>query len=49
MLVFKDITIFNRCGKTDWKEKEFTDSGEFNGCRIKIWGMRVLIYTKWNE
>ena len=33
------IIIFDRCGKTDWKEKVFTDSGEFKGCKIKIWGM----------
>ena len=33
------IIIFDRCGKTDWKEKIFTDTGERNGCQIKIWGM----------
>jgi hypothetical protein len=33
------IIIFDRCGKTDWKEKVFTDSGEYNGRKIKIWGM----------
>jgi hypothetical protein len=33
------IIIFDRCGKTDWKEKVCTDSGEVNGYRIKIWGM----------
>ena len=33
------ILIFDRCGKTDWKDKVFTDTGEFNGCPIKIWGM----------
>ena len=33
------IIIFDRCGKTDWKDKVFTDTGESNGCQIKIWGM----------
>ena len=33
------IIIFDRCSKTDCKEKVFTDRGEFNGCKIKIWGM----------
>ncbi len=33
------IIIFDRCGKTDWKDKVFTDMGECNGYQIKIWGM----------
>jgi hypothetical protein len=33
------IIIFDHCGKTNWREKVFTDSGEFNGRTIKIWGM----------
>ena len=33
------IVIFDRCGKTDWREKVFTDSGEFSGRKIQIWGM----------
>jgi hypothetical protein len=33
------IVIFDRCGKTDWQAKVFTDSGEVNGYPIKIWGM----------
>ncbi|MBC8453555.1 AAA-like domain-containing protein [PVC group bacterium] len=33
------IIIFDRCRKTDWKEKIFTDTGERNGYHIKIWGM----------
>ncbi len=33
------ILVFDRCGKTDWKEKVFTDAGESNGRQIKIWGM----------
>ncbi len=33
------ILVFDRCAKTDWKEKIFTDTGEYNGHDIKIWGM----------
>jgi hypothetical protein len=33
------IIIFDRCGKSGWKDKVFTDSGEFGGYHIKIWGM----------
>ena len=33
------IIIFDRCGKTDWKDKVFTDTDEVNGYQIKIWGM----------
>ena len=33
------IVIFDRCGKTDWKDRVFTDAGEVNGYPIKIWGL----------
>lgn len=33
------VVIFDRTGKTDWKEQVFTDRGEHNGIRIRIWGM----------
>ena len=33
------VIIFDRCGKTDWKDQVFTDSGEYDGVPIKIWGM----------
>ena len=33
------IIVFDRCGKTDWKEQVFTDSGECDGVSMKIWGM----------
>jgi len=33
------IAIFDRCGRTDWKEQLFRDSGEYDGMFITIWGM----------
>jgi len=33
------IVIFDRCGKTDWKDRVFTDTGEHAGISMKIWGM----------
>ncbi|MBN1968676.1 MAG: AAA-like domain-containing protein [Candidatus Delongbacteria bacterium] len=33
------ILIFDRDEKMDWREKVFIDSGEFNGMKMKIWGM----------
>ena len=33
------IVIFDRCGKTDWKNQIFTDAGESDGIYMKIWGM----------
>ena len=33
------IVIFDRSGKTNWKEQVFTDIGVFNGYQIKLWGM----------
>ena len=33
------ILIFDRCGKTDWKDRIFTEDCEHNGQKIKIWGM----------
>ena len=33
------IVVFDRCGKTDWKERVFVDSGEFDGVSMTIWGM----------
>ena len=33
------IVIFDRCGKTDWKDQIFTDAGEYDGISMKIWGM----------
>ncbi len=33
------IIIFDRCNKTDWKERIFTEECEYNGRKIKIWGM----------
>ena len=33
------IIIFDRCGKTDWKEQAFRDTGEHDGISLKIWGM----------
>ena len=33
------IIVFDRTGKTDWKEQVFTDSGTYNDIPIKIWGM----------
>jgi hypothetical protein len=33
------LLIFDRDEKMDWREKVFTDSGEFNDIKIKIWGM----------
>lgn len=33
------IVIFDRCGKTNWKEQVFTDDAEHNNRPIKIWGM----------
>jgi len=34
-----NVVIFDRCNKTDWGEKVFTEVCEYNGRRIKIWGM----------
>ncbi len=33
------IIIFDRRDNIDWNEKLFTETGESNGCQIKIWGM----------
>jgi hypothetical protein len=33
------VLIFDRCGKTDWKEKVYQEVCEHNGHKIKIWGM----------
>ena len=33
------IIIFDRSGKANWKEQVFTDTGEFNGYQINLWGM----------
>jgi len=33
------IIVFDRTGKTSWKEQVFTDSGTCNDIPIKIWGM----------
>ena len=33
------IIVFDRTGKTNWKEQVFTDSGTWNNIPIKIWGM----------
>lgn len=33
------ILVFDRDEKMDWRKKVFTDKGEFDGCKIKIWGM----------
>ena len=37
--------ILDRCGKTNWKEKVFTDSEEFNGHKIKTWGMKDKLHN----
>ena len=33
------ILIFDRDEKMDWREKVFLDSGEYDGLKMKIWGM----------
>jgi hypothetical protein len=33
------IVIFDRAGKTGWKEKVFTETCEHDGRQIKIWGL----------
>ena len=33
------IIIFDRCGKTDWKKRVFTETVEIDDNMIKIWGM----------
>jgi hypothetical protein len=33
------IIVFDRTGKTDWKQQVFTDTGSYDDTPIKIWGM----------